>query len=147
MPLAALYIITLIAILLIDIRDRRILNILALPVTLLALAASLVNGSEQFAAALSGALIGFLFFYSLYRVGHHFYGPNALGFGDVKLAVMLGAILGIQLVLLVLSFGMLLAGLSAAVLLLLKKGNKQSSLPYGAFLAAAGIIALVWTNI
>lgn len=147
MQLTAFYIVVLFLILLVDIRERRILNALALPGTLVALLAGLADGRDSFLAALSGAVVGFLFFYALYRVGRKFYGPSALGFGDVKLAMLLGAILGIQQVLIVLSLGMLLAGLAALVLLLTKRGGVQSSLPYGAFLAFAGIMALIWTNL
>ena len=147
MQLTAFYIVVLLLILLVDIRERRILNALALPGTVVALLAGLANGRDTFLAALLGAVIGFLFFYALYRVGRKLYGSSALGFGDVKLAMLLGAILGIQQVLIVLSLGMLLAGLAALVLLLAKRGGAQSSLPYGAFLAFAGIMALIWTSL
>ncbi len=147
MQLALFYIIILFLILLVDIHERRILNALALPGTLVALLAGLVSGRSEFLAALTGAAAGFLFFYTLYWVGRTVYGYNALGFGDVKLAMLLGAILGIQQALIVLSLGMLLAGFTGIILLVTRRGSKQSTLPYGAFLAAAGIIALVWTNL
>lgn len=147
MQIAIFYIVILFLILVVDIRERRILNALALPGTIVALLAGLASGRSEFLTALSGAAAGFLFFYSLYWVGRKFYGSNALGFGDVKLAMLLGAILGIQQVLIVLSLGMLLAGFAGIILLLTRHGSKQSTLPYGAFLAAAGIIALVWANL
>ena len=147
MQLTAFYIITLLLILLIDIRERRILNALALPGTAIALLAGLAVGRETFLAALSGAVVGFLFFFALYRIGGKIYGRAALGFGDVKLAMLLGAILGVQQVLIALALGMLLAGFAGALMLAAKGGSRQSTIPYGAFLAAAGIIALVWTDI
>jgi leader peptidase (prepilin peptidase)/N-methyltransferase len=147
MYLTIFYIVILLLILLVDIRDQRVLNKLALPGTVLALGAGLANGREAFVLSLSGAILGFLFFYALYWIGKKLYGPAALGFGDVKLAMLLGAILGFQQVLIVLSLGMLLAGITGIVLLLTKMGNRQSALPYGAFLAFTGIIALIWTNV
>lgn len=145
--LTTFYIVILSLILLVDVRERRILNALALPGTLFAIGAGLANGREAFLTALSGALLGFFFFYTLYWIGRKLYGSKALGFGDVKLAMLLGAILGIHQVLIVLSFGMLLAGFAGIVLLSAKQGNRQSALPYGAFIAFAGIVALIWTNL
>ena len=147
MQLTAFYIVILFIILLVDIRERRILNALALAGTVVALLAGLAGGRDDFLIALSGAALGFLFFYALYWIGGKFYGPAALGFGDVKLAMLLGAILGVQQVMIVLSLGMLLAGSAGIVLLMVKRGNRQSTLPYGAFLAIAGIIVLIWTTV
>ena len=147
MQLTAFYIVILFLILLVDISERRILNALALPGTLLAILAGLADGRDTFLAAFFGAALGFLFFYALYLIGGRFYSSTALGFGDVKLAMLLGAIMGIQQVLIVLSLGMLLAGSASIILLLDKRGNRQSTIPYGAFLAIAGIISLIWTNI
>jgi leader peptidase (prepilin peptidase)/N-methyltransferase len=147
MPLTILYIIILLLILLFDIGERRILNGLALPGTMIALIAGLVNGREAFLGALTGAVLGFLFFFALYWIGSKYYGAGALGFGDVKLATFLGAIIGVEQVLIVLASGMLLAGLAAALLLVTKQDGRRRSLPYGAFLAFAGIIALIWTSV
>lgn len=143
MYLTLFYIFILTVILLVDIRQRRILNALVLPGTLVALLAGLANGHEAFLLSLSGAAVGFLFFYALYWIGSKIYDDHALGFGDVKLAMMLGAIIGLQQILVVLCAGMLLAGFTGFVLLLARKRNKGSSLPYGAFLAFTGIIALI----
>lgn len=141
------YILVLSLILLVDLQQRRILNMIALPVTLLALAAGLIDGRESFAVALLGSLAGFLFFYLLYWVGRKFYGRGALGFGDVKLAMLLGAMLGLQDVWPALALGLLLTGLASILLLLTGRAGLRTGLPYGAFLAGAGIIVLVWTTV
>ncbi len=145
--ITGIYILVLFLILLVDLRQRRILNAVTLPATLLALAVGLINGRETFLIALLGALAGFVFFYLLYLAGRKFYGHGALGFGDVKLAMLLGAILGLQYVWPALVLGLLLAGLTAVLLLLSGRAALRTSLPYGAFLAGAGIIVLVWINI
>lgn len=145
MYLTLFYVVVLLLILFFDIKQRRILNLLVLPGTLVALGAGLAESKTAFLLALSGAVVGFLFFYVLYWIGSRRYGSAALGFGDVKLAMMLGAILGIQKVFIVLSSGMILAGLAAIVYLWVKQGNRRSTLPYGAFLATAGIVFLLGT--
>jgi leader peptidase (prepilin peptidase)/N-methyltransferase len=70
-----------------------------------------------------------------------------LGFGDVKLAMLLGAMLGLQYVWPALALGMLLAGLAAVLLLVFGRAGWHSTMPYGAFLAGAGIIVLFWTTV
>ena len=67
------YIAVLLLIIVIDLRQRRILNRIAFPVTFMALLIGLAYGKESFFLALLGALIGFLFFYALFWVGKWIY--------------------------------------------------------------------------
>ncbi len=144
--LTSFYLVVLLLILIIDLRQRRVLNSLALPTTLVALFAGLASEHPVFLRSASGAALGFLFFYVLYWLGKKLYGPTALGFGDVKLAMLLGAILGAHQILLTLSLGMLLAGIAAVTLMATRRAGKRSTLPYGAFMASAGIFMLLWTT-
>ncbi|MBL8143927.1 MAG: prepilin peptidase [Acidobacteria bacterium] len=68
-------------------------------------------------------------------------GVDGLGFGDVKMLAMIGAVLGWELMLLTL----LLASASGAVvgvgLMLAGRGTRQLKLPFGTFLAVAAIVA------
>lgn len=139
------YIIILLLIIAVDLGWRRILNIIALPATALALLFSLTQGAQAFYLTFLGALTGFLFFYMLYWLGVRLYGPGALGFGDVKLALLLGAMLGLQQILFTLALGLFLAGIAAGILLCAGRHfHRRSTLPYGAFLASAGIFMLIW---
>jgi leader peptidase (prepilin peptidase)/N-methyltransferase len=70
---------------------------------------------------------------------------QGMGLGDVKLLAMIGAFLGPMQVLLVLIVGTVATSLAALVWLLLRKfpGKwMQKPMPYGTFLALAGIFAL-----
>lgn len=145
--LTGIYILVLLLILFIDLQQRRILNLIALPATALALLAGLLDGRESFLLALLGAAVGFLFFYLLYWFGRRVYGPGALGFGDVKLAMLLGAMLGLRYIGPALVLSLLLAGLTSVGLLLFGRKGMRSSLPFGVFLSIAGIMFLVWTTI
>lgn len=145
--LTGIYILVLIVILLIDLRQRRIMNMITLPTTALALLVGLVGGRESFILTLLGAAAGFLFFYLLYWFGRRLYGPGALGFGDVKLAMLLGAMLGLPSIWPTLALGILLAGLASILLLLFGRAGLRTSLPFGVFLSTAGIMTLVWTII
>ncbi len=61
--------------------------------------------------------------------------------------MLLGAMLGLQYVWPALLLGILLAGIATVFLLLTGRAGLRTSLPYGAFLAGAGIIVLVWITI
>jgi leader peptidase (prepilin peptidase)/N-methyltransferase len=141
--LTGVYIVILSLIIVYDVRHYRVPNILVLPATGLALLAGVLSGRDAFLLTLAGALTGFVFFYALYGLGRKAYGRPVLGFGDVKLAMLIGAMLGILMVLPALALGILLAGLGGLALLLTKQAGLRSTIPYGAFMAAGAIIVLV----
>ncbi len=147
MLLSGIYVLVLYLILLIDLQQQRIMNVVVFPATILALIASLMRGRETLSLALLGACAGFMFFSVLYWFGSKRYGRSALGFGDVKLAMLLGAMLGFQYVWPALVLGMLLAGLTSGLLLISGRARLRTTMPYGAFLAGAGIITLAWTTL
>ncbi len=67
---------------------------------------------------------------------------SLLGFGDVKLVVLLGLLLGWPAIMPALLAGAVLAGMPGLLLTLLGRGRSVFS--YGPYLALAGIIALIW---
>ncbi len=68
--------------------------------------------------------------------------PKGMGMGDVKLCLLLGAMLG-KLVLVALMIGMV-AALVPAVILLARHGGaaRKMAIPFGPFLAFGAVIAL-----
>lgn len=144
LPIAAIYVAVLLFLLVWDVVYRRIPNVVVLPATLLALGGSALAQSAggSLPLALAGAAVGLLFFYGLYRLGRRLYGLPALGMGDVKLAMLIGAMVGLNRVLPTLAAGMLLAGLAA---LLWLRQRRTTTLPYGAFLSTAAIFTLLTT--
>jgi leader peptidase (prepilin peptidase)/N-methyltransferase len=65
--------------------------------------------------------------------------PGSLGMGDVKLALLLGVMLG-RYVLAALLIGFVLAAVPSLVLLV--RGRRGTALPLAPFLAAGGLAAL-----
>jgi len=140
----ALYAAILILIGVIDLEHRLILHIVTLPATGLALLGSLPAGYTNLLSALLGALFGFTLFFLLYQLGRRLYGPGALGFGDVTLAMMMGAMMGFPLIALTLATGMLIAGVCSLILIAVRLRSRRSSMAYGAALALGGLIMIVW---
>ena len=67
--------------------------------------------------------------------------PIAMGFGDVKLAAVLGVLLGPQMVFVALFLAFMLGAVGGVVLKLVS-GNRQ--VPFGPYLALGGVIALLY---
>ena len=142
----SLYIAILILVIVIDLEHRLILNVVTYPGTALALLGSvfLTDTQNTIGQAVVGAIVGFVLFYVAYWVGQLTFGPGALGYGDVKLSLMLGAMLGFHRIFFALMLGILLGGAVSLVLLASRRFSRDQYLPYGQYLALAGIIMLIW---
>ncbi len=91
-----------------------------------------------------GALLGFLAFWILAFVGTRLFGEGALGMGDVKLAAYVGALVGYPLIIEALILTFFLGGLGGVVVLIGKRGNLRSTMPYGPYLALAGWLVMAY---
>jgi leader peptidase (prepilin peptidase)/N-methyltransferase len=72
-------------------------------------------------------------------------GVDAMGFGDVKMMLMVGAFLGWRLTILTILLGAL-TGSIAGILVMVRRGsrNMQMMLPFGIFLGIGSIVSLLW---
>ena len=118
----------------IDMESRRLPNRIVLPAAALVLAARVVT-SPQHSAAWIGAMLGAAGFFLVFALAF----PGGLGMGDVKLAFLLGAMLGGAVV----PAAVLgtLAGAAAAVVLVVRDGRRAlgRTMPFGPFLAFGAI--------
>lgn len=69
------------------------------------------------------------------------YDPEAMGFGDVKLAALIGAFLGWEQLLVSLAFAVFAGAAIGIVGIVLGRGNK---LPFAPYLALGALFALLW---
>jgi len=67
-----------------------------------------------------------------------------MGWGDVKLAALIGLATGFPLVFMALLMGAILGGLVAVVLLITKKRSRKETIPFAPFLSLATMITLLW---
>jgi len=136
---AALLGVALVPVVAVDLEHRLIPDVVVLPAAALALAAAVAadpQGWWQPVAAAAGAA-GFLFLLWLVY-------PGGMGLGDVKLALLLGAVLGVAVIpALAVAF---LAGSLLGIALMLRHGRaaRRMAIPFGPFLAAGALIALWW---
>jgi leader peptidase (prepilin peptidase)/N-methyltransferase len=137
---AALFCATLVAISVTDIERKVIPNRIVLPAAAVVLLAQMaLHPSPEWALGAFGASL-FLFLAALAY-------PAGMGMGDVKLALLLGAMLG-RTVPVAMMVGMISA-LVPSVFLLVKHGRaaRKMRIPFGPFLALGGIVALFAGNL
>jgi len=123
----------------IDLRTRLIPNVLTGFGVVLALAFSILLPAPGLVAALEGAALGGAIFLLLAVLRR-----NAMGFGDVKLAVLIGIMTGFPWVLQALVLGIVLGGLAAAVLLLTRMRKPKQYIPYAPYLAAGAMWTMLY---
>jgi leader peptidase (prepilin peptidase)/N-methyltransferase len=91
-----------------------------------------------------GALIGGGSLWLMGFLWEKLRGIEAMGFGDVKMMLMVGAFLGWRLTLLTIMMGAL-SGSIAGIAVMIKRGrNLQMMLPFGIFLGIGSIISLLF---
>jgi leader peptidase (prepilin peptidase)/N-methyltransferase len=69
---------------------------------------------------------------------------GGMGWGDVKLAALIGLVTGFPLVFITLLIGVILGGVVAVILLAFKIKKRKEAIPFGPFLAIATIVTLLW---
>jgi len=73
---------------------------------------------------------------------------GGMGWGDVKMASLIGLVVGYPLVFVALFLAVVSGGLISWVLILTKAKSRKQSIPFGPFLSLGAIAALLWgTNI
>lgn len=97
------------------------------------------------AGALLGALAGGGFLWAVGEVWKRLRGVEAMGLGDVKMMLGVGALLGWHLTLLTIFFGAFGGALIGSVLITLRKDKDlQSHIPFGIFLGSGAIVSMLF---
>ncbi|MEV0257684.1 A24 family peptidase [Streptomyces sp. NPDC050732] len=131
---------------LVDFTVHRLPDVLTLPLAgaalaLLGGAALLPERGGSWTGALYGALALAGAFFVLFLIN-----PNGMGFGDVKLALCLGTVLGWYgwgVLLLGTFAGFLLASLYGAGLVVARRAGRKTAIPFGPFLIGGAFVGLL----
>ena len=123
----------------IDFEHHRVLNIMLAPAAIVVAGLSLLPGAPQPLDMLLGGVVGFGVFLLLAIVGR-----GALGMGDVKLAGVVGMMVGYPGVLTALTIGAILGAVGALVLLASRRATRKTAIAYAPYLAVGAMITL-WT--
>jgi leader peptidase (prepilin peptidase)/N-methyltransferase len=89
-------------------------------------------------AAIGGA-IGFVIFLLIAVVSR-----GGMGWGDVKLAALIGLATGFPLVFVAVIMAAIVGGIVAVALVIARRRKRRESIPFGPFLALAAMVTLLW---
>ncbi|HUP90776.1 MAG TPA: A24 family peptidase [Solimonas sp.] len=134
----------LLALTLIDLHTTLLPDDITLPLLWLGLALSLVPVFADMRSAVLGAIFGYLLLWLIYHLFRLATGKEGMGYGDFKLLAALGAWLGWQSLPQVILMSSACGAVVGLGLILLRRKGRESPIPFGPFLAAAGWITLLW---
>ncbi|MDG4868494.1 A24 family peptidase [Guyparkeria sp. 1SP6A2] len=92
--------------------------------------------------AVLGATFGYLALWSVYWLFKLITGKEGMGYGDFKLLAALGAWLGWQMLPLVILLSALAGSVIGLAMILLLRHDRRIPIPFGPYLAVAGLVAL-----
>jgi prepilin signal peptidase PulO-like enzyme (type II secretory pathway) len=122
----------LLLILVVDVEHRRVLNVVLVPVALMGLGQALAGGpglAPTVGSALLGGTVGLGLFALIGLLQR-----GGMGAGDVKLAGVIGILVGFPQVLPALLLGILAGGGAALWLLAVRRSGRRSTMPYAPYL-------------
>ncbi len=123
----------------IDLKHRIIPNVLLGPAAIIVLLFHAVPPRGQTLGALLGGVVGLAPFLLVALLR-----PGSLGGGDIKLAALIGLCAGFPLVLWPVSLGIIVGGVTSIALIITRRGERGSQLPYAPFLCLGAIVALFY---
>ena len=141
--LAALVLVwALIAMSMIDIEIQMLPDDLNLPLLWLGLLVNMSGTFVPLADAVIGAVAGYLSLWLVYWGFRLATGKEGIGYGDFKLLAALGAWLGWMMLPLIILFASAVGALVGISLILLRLHTREKPIPFGPFLAIAGLLGL-----
>ena len=128
----------------IDIGHKILPDTITLPLLWLGLLLGLFNVFIDLESSVIGAICGYLSLWSIFVVFKLITGKEGMGHGDFKLLAMLGAWTGWKMLFVIVLTSSLVGTVIGITMILLKKTDRATQIPFGPYLAAAGWIALLW---
>lgn len=117
---------------------------ITLPLIWLGLLFNLWGVFAPLSSAIVGAIAGYLVLWIVYWVFKWVTGKEGMGYGDFKLLAAIGAWLGWKMLPAVILLSSLVGAVVGILLIVLARHGRHVPIPFGPYLAAAGVIALFW---
>ncbi len=134
----------LIAMTFIDADTQLLPDDLTLPLLWLGLLINLNGTFVPLTEAVIGAAAGYLSLWSIYWLFKLLTGKEGMGYGDFKLLAALGAWLGWKMLPIIILLSSLVGAIVGIALILLAKRGRDIPIPFGPYLAAAGLLTLLY---
>ena len=134
----------LIAMTFIDMDTQLLPDDLTLPLLWCGLLVNLHGAIVPLNEAVVGAIAGYLCLWSVYWLFKLVTGKEGMGYGDFKLLAALGAWLGWKMLPVIVLLSSLVGAIVGIGLIVLAKRGRHIPMPFGPYLAAAGMLALIY---
>ena len=141
---AMVYVWALIAATFIDFDTQLLPDSITLPLLWLGLLVNLSGNFVDLRSSVTGAAAGYLSLWTVYWLFKLVTGKEGMGFGDFKLLAAIGAWCGWQMLPLVILMSSVIGAAVGMVLIVLSRLGRNVPIPFGPYLAAAGVVALFW---
>ena len=135
---------SLIALAAIDIDTQLLPDSITLPLLWIGLALNLGHNFTDLSSAVIGAMLGYLALWSVFWAFKLATGKEGMGYGDFKLLAALGAWLGWQMLPVIILLSSIVGAAVGIALIVFARHGRNIPIPFGPYLAAAGLIALFW---
>jgi leader peptidase (prepilin peptidase)/N-methyltransferase len=134
----------LIAMTLIDADTQLLPDDLTLPLLWCGLLVNLNGTFVPLDEAVIGAVAGYLSLWSVYWLFKLATGKEGMGYGDFKLLAALGAWLGWKMLPVIILLSSVVGAVVGIALIVFAKHGRDKAIPFGPYLAAAGMLALLY---
>ncbi len=141
---------SLIVLTVIDIDHQLLPDCITLPLLWLGIVVSLLQSMApelpfaDLRSSVIGAIVGYTSLWSLYWGFRLLTGKEGMGYGDFKLLAALGAWLGWQMLPTIILLAAVTGAITGVAMIILLGRDRQLPIPFGPYLAVAGLIALLW---
>ncbi len=135
---------SLIALTAIDIDTQLLPDDITLPLIWLGLLVNLNGTFVPLQSAVIGAVAGYLSLWAVYWLFKIATGKEGMGYGDFKLLAAIGAWLGWKMLPVVILLSSLVGAVVGIGLIVFARHGRNTPIPFGPYIAAAGLIALFW---
>jgi leader peptidase (prepilin peptidase)/N-methyltransferase len=139
---ALLFVWAMIALAFIDLDTFYLPDDITLPLLWAGLLFSMGGAHTDLKSAVIGAAGGYLVLWIVFWLFKFATGKEGMGYGDFKLLAAIGAWLGWQMLPLVILLSSLVGAVIGIALMIFRWHGREAPIPFGPYLAAAGVIAL-----
>ena len=139
---ALFFVWAMVALCFIDLDTMLLPDDITLPLLWAGLLLNLNNVFTDLPNAVIGAVVGYLVLWCVYWAFKLITGKEGMGYGDFKLLAAIGAWLGWIVLPVVILLSSLVGALVGISLIVFSKHGRETPIPFGPYLAAAGLLAL-----
>ncbi len=130
----------------IDISHKLLPDSITLPLLWLGILLSFFNVFVDLQSSVIGAMAGYLSLWSVFMLFKLLTGKEGMGYGDFKLLAVLGAWVGWKLLFAIILTASVVGAVVGITMIIMKRRDRDTQIPFGPYLAAAGWMVLLWGN-